>query len=182
VFVALFEGLKGLRGCLEIHDYCKMIEHIQQAVRARPALLEEVCCNGEPLSRTDVADFRAAVQHTRVADGYCCSFSDPLLTAFCVVFRLNVFHNFAGTATTYKVQGARRSVYLHSTAIHMSHVRNQLLPGSDGPEELAIEDAEDVAVQGTVVSAGKRCEGKRVRRKKVNGKRSEAMLVSDGSE
>lgn len=220
VFFALFEGLKGLPCRENIQDYRQMLEQIKEAVLGETALLEEVCCNGALLSPTDAADFQEAVKRTQVANGYCCSFSDPLLAAFCAAFRLNLFHDFAGSKTTYKVEGARRNVYLHSTENHMSHVRNRCLPGSAIAGEPAIEPAkdEDLIVQGTVVSE-RRCkgrtllqvahtngivtlvasgqcfckgqqvrialegamhEGKRVRRKKVNGMWNEAALVLDG--
>jgi hypothetical protein len=162
VFFALFEGVRGLDCDIDINDYGQMLKHIKRALHARAAKLEEVRCNGALLSPHEVADVHAAVQNTCVADGYFCSFSDPLLVALCAVFRVNVFHDFAGAGTTYEVDGARRDVYLHSTAAHMSHVSNRCLPASAVPTRPAIEAARDEAlfVQGTVVSVERRRKGR----------------------
>ena len=65
------------------------------------------------------------VRNTHVGDGYNTGAQDPLLTAYCAVFRVNVVLELARHGCfSFEVENPRRTVTLSASVGHMEHAEN----------------------------------------------------------
>lgn len=128
VFHALLSGVSDLlqvdkRQC---QAHTNLLKTIRNKLRRKPSPLEAVRWNNHELSSEEVEEFTQVVlQHVHVGNGYFCGACDPLVAAYCAVFRFNVVHDFDGTLIEYTTPQARRTVHLESSSYHMEYVRSQ---------------------------------------------------------
>ena len=102
-----------------------MLSHMKRALTIELLARSAVRWNGAELRLRELYEVIAAVNNTRLGDGYLTAACDPLLVAYGAVFRVNVLHDMGGKRFAFEVQSPRRLVRLQSSSCHMEHVSNK---------------------------------------------------------
>ena len=112
VWDSLCQGILPLR-----HTPTTLLKHLKDN-NTKP---NDVSMNSNTLSEKQMQENIDHVESISVKqDGYLCGLFDPLIVAYCHVFKVNVKNTISGYTVDFSVIDATKTVFLNSNGSHMS--------------------------------------------------------------
>jgi hypothetical protein len=111
VWDSLCKGLLPLQ-----YNPTTLINHLKQ-YNTPPS---DIMINGQCMTCKQLEENVAHINEIQVChDGYLCGLYDPLIVAYCHVFKVNVDHNMQGVVAIFTISGSTRHIRLFSSSSHM---------------------------------------------------------------